>query len=75
MLKLNGCLVMNVPRYKFLFGKRDVALGHKRRYSDDELKTKLKGSGFKVEYFRHWNLLAFPIAILTKISGKDYPMN
>jgi 2-polyprenyl-3-methyl-5-hydroxy-6-metoxy-1,4-benzoquinol methylase len=73
MLKPNGCVVVNVPSYQFLFGKHDIALGHKRRYSDDELKTKLKASGFKIEYFRHWNLLAFPIGVLTKISKKDYP--
>jgi len=48
-------------------------LGHKRRYSNNELKNKLKDSGFKIEYLRHWNLLAMPITILTKISKKDYP--
>jgi 2-polyprenyl-3-methyl-5-hydroxy-6-metoxy-1,4-benzoquinol methylase len=73
MLKPNGCIIVNVPSYQFLFGKHDVALGHKRRYSDNELKNKLKNSGFKIEYLRHWNLLALPITILTKISKKDYP--
>jgi len=73
MLKPNGCIVVNVPSYPFLFGKHDVALGHKRRYTDNELKTKLKAARFKIEYFRHWNLLAFPITVLTKISKKDYP--
>ena len=73
MLKPDGCVVVNVPSYRFLFGKHDVALDHKRRYSDDELKAKLKASGFKVEYLRHWNLLAFPITVLTKISKRDYP--
>jgi 2-polyprenyl-3-methyl-5-hydroxy-6-metoxy-1,4-benzoquinol methylase len=73
MLKPNGCIIVNVPSYQFLFGKHDVALGHKRRYSDNELKNKLKDSGFKIEYLRHWNSLALPITILTKISKKDYP--
>ncbi len=73
MLKPNGCIVVNVPSYQFLFGKHDIALGHKRRYSDNELKNKLEDSGFKVEYLRHWNLLALPITIVTKISKKDYP--
>jgi 2-polyprenyl-3-methyl-5-hydroxy-6-metoxy-1,4-benzoquinol methylase len=73
MLKPHGCFILNVPSYQFLFGKHDVSLGHKRRYSDNELKNKLKDSGFKIEYRRHWNLLALPITILTKISQKDYP--
>jgi 2-polyprenyl-3-methyl-5-hydroxy-6-metoxy-1,4-benzoquinol methylase len=74
MLKPNGCFILNVPSYKFLFGKHDISLGHKRRYSDSELKTKLQESGFRIEYQRHWNLLALPTTILiTKILKKDYP--
>jgi 2-polyprenyl-3-methyl-5-hydroxy-6-metoxy-1,4-benzoquinol methylase len=73
MLKPKGCIIVNVPSYQFLFGKHDIALGHKRRYSDNELKNKLKDSGFKIEYLRHWNLLALPITVVTKISKKDYP--
>ena len=74
MLKPNGCFIVNVPSYKFLFGEHDVSLGHKRRYSDRELRTKLEESGFKIEYQRHWNLLALPMTILlTKIFRQDYP--
>jgi len=73
MLTPNGCIVVNVPAYQILFGKHDVALGHKRRYSNKELKTKLKESSFTIESMRHWNLLALPIAISIKLSKKDYP--
>jgi len=73
MLTPNGCIVVNVPAYQVLFGKHDIALRHKRRYSNEELKTKLKESGFTIEYFRHWNLLALPITIYIKLSKKDYP--
>jgi SAM-dependent methyltransferase len=74
MLKPAGCVVANVPSYHFLFGKHDEVLGHKRRYSDMELKAKLEASGFKIEFFSHWNLLVLPVTVLTKISGKDYPL-
>lgn len=74
MLKTGGCFILNVPSYKFLFGKHDIYLGHKRRYSDGELKAKLEESGFKIESQRHWNLLALPMTILiTRILKKDYP--
>jgi 2-polyprenyl-3-methyl-5-hydroxy-6-metoxy-1,4-benzoquinol methylase len=73
MLTPNGCIVVNVPAYQVLFGKHDVALGHERRYSNKELKTKLKESGFTIESMRHWNLLALPITIYIKLSKKDYP--
>lgn len=74
LLKPEGCLIVNVPAYKFLFGQHDISLGHKRRYSDSELKAKLETSGFKIEVQRHWNLLALPITILlTRILKRDYP--
>ncbi len=73
MLMPNGCIVVNVPAYQALFSKHDSALGHKRRYSNKELKGKLRDSGFKIEYFRHWNLLALPITVGIKLSRKDYP--
>jgi 2-polyprenyl-3-methyl-5-hydroxy-6-metoxy-1,4-benzoquinol methylase len=73
MLTPNGCIVVNVPSYQVLFGKHDTALGHKRRYSNKELKTKLKESNFTIESMRHWNLLALPITIYIKLSKKDYP--
>jgi 2-polyprenyl-3-methyl-5-hydroxy-6-metoxy-1,4-benzoquinol methylase len=74
ILKPGGCLIINVPSYKFLFGKHDINLGHKRRYSDGELKAKLEESGFEIESQRHWNLLALPMTILvTRIFQKDYP--
>jgi 2-polyprenyl-3-methyl-5-hydroxy-6-metoxy-1,4-benzoquinol methylase len=74
LLKSGGCLVVNVPSYRFLFGQHDVALGHKRRYSGGELKAKLEASGFRVESQRHWNLLALPMTVLiTKVLRRDYP--
>ncbi len=72
MLNPNGCLIVNVPCYQALFSKHDMALGHKRRYSNKELKIKLK-ENFKIESFRHWNLLALPVTVYIKLSKKDYP--
>ncbi len=73
MLEPNGCIVVNVPAYQSLFSKHDAALGHKRRYSNIELESKLQDSGFRIEKLRHWNLLALPITVSIKISKKDYP--
>jgi 2-polyprenyl-3-methyl-5-hydroxy-6-metoxy-1,4-benzoquinol methylase len=73
MLNPDGCTVVNVPAYQTLFSKHDVALGHKRRYSNAELESKLQDSGFTIEKLRHWNLLALPITVSIKVSKKDYP--
>jgi len=73
MLEPNGCILVNVPAYQTLFSVHDAALGHKRRYSNVELESKLQKSGFTIEKLRHWNLLALPITVSIKISKKDYP--
>jgi SAM-dependent methyltransferase len=73
MLEPSGCIVVNVPSCQVLFGKHDITLGHKRRYSNKELRSKLEESGFAIECLRHWNLLALPATVYTKISKKDYP--
>jgi 2-polyprenyl-3-methyl-5-hydroxy-6-metoxy-1,4-benzoquinol methylase len=73
MLEPDGCVIVNVPAYQTLFSKHDIALGHKRRYSNTEIESKLQDSGFTIEKLRHWNLLALPITVSIKISKKDYP--
>jgi len=50
-----GRLIVVVPALPWLYGKRDVNLGHYRRYSREELERKLRESGFTVEKSRYWN--------------------
>ncbi len=52
-----GNLILLVPAHKSLFGKLDSKLGHFRRYSRDELKTKLKNEGFYIERIEFMNFL------------------
>lgn len=51
-------VVITVPAYKWLFGKYDLLLGHKRRYSSNDF------SGFEVSHL-FWFLV--PILFLRKI--------
>jgi len=57
LLRNRGVLVVLVPAFKFLFSELDRELGHYRRYSESELKKKIRKAGFKVEYSRYWDLL------------------
>jgi hypothetical protein len=40
-----------------LYGEIDRAIGHHRRYEQDELQRKLEASGFRVERLSAFNLL------------------
>jgi ubiquinone/menaquinone biosynthesis C-methylase UbiE len=49
VLRSNGLLLLTVPAYQFLWTKHDEALGHVRRYTLRDVKTKLQEAGFVVE--------------------------
>lgn len=72
-LNSSGRVVILVPAYQFLYGKRDKNIGHFRRYTRNGLKKKLKESGFDVIESRYWNMLGvIPYFIAEKILKKEF---
>ena len=67
LLKPDGCLVLTVPAYQWLFGRHDEVLHHKRRYTMNGLITKLTAAGFVIEENAFFNWLLFPIVVLTRL--------
>ena len=67
-----GQLIIVVPAFKFLYGKRDKSSGHYKRYSKKELVGKLSKHKFKIKYIRYWNMLGFvPYLFYEKILQKE----
>lgn len=64
VLKKGGFLIITVPAHKFLWSEHDEALGHRRRYTRNELLTKLKTAGFEVERINYSVFFAFPIIFI-----------
>jgi len=61
-LKKNGKILITVPAYKILFTKKDIILGHYRRYTINEIKNIFKK--FKVKKLSYFNFFLFlPISI------------
>jgi SAM-dependent methyltransferase len=50
-----GRLLVSVPALPFLFGARDRALGHFRRYTPSSLRKALSAAGLRVHELRFWN--------------------
>ncbi|MDD4254481.1 MAG: class I SAM-dependent methyltransferase [Methanofollis sp.] len=64
----SGRLIVSVPSLKSLYGERDLKIGHYRRYSRDELITKIQDAGFQIEEIRYWNILGvLPFFISEKL--------
>jgi SAM-dependent methyltransferase len=57
VLEPGGHLIVLVPAHASLYGPADEALGHKRRYSQTELHTKIQNAGFDVVRIEEFNRL------------------
>jgi SAM-dependent methyltransferase len=56
-----GVLIVAVPALPSLYGRRDVAYGHYRRYTHRDLKTLLNQvRDWEVTSIQYWNLLGVP---------------
>ena len=60
VLECGGRAIILVPSGQELFGALDVALGHFRRYTKEELHEKLARAGFRVERVLGFNRIARP---------------
>ena len=57
MLRKNGKLIILVPCHKFLYSIIDEKIGHFRRYTKNELKTKIKKTDFKISNMYYYNAI------------------
>src|SRR6184192_880504 len=60
LLAPGGRVVLIVPALRALYGTIDVAIGHHRRYTRDEIDAKLHAAGLEVEHVSYFNLLGVP---------------
>lgn len=69
-LKPGGRLYVFVPAYMFLWSQHDEVNMHYRRYTVNELATKISAAGFSVDRKSYWNvMLFFPLYLKRKISN------
>jgi len=71
-LKPGGRALVLVPQGQELYGTLDEVLGHYRRYSREELQTKMQQAGFRVENIVSFNRAACPGWYMT---GKIFKRN
>jgi glycosyltransferase involved in cell wall biosynthesis len=60
VLEEGGRLVLYVPQGQGLYSTLDEVLGHRCRYSREQLAGELRAAGFALETFRDFNHLAIP---------------
>lgn len=59
-LRPGGRLVLYVPQGQWLYSSLDEVLGHRCRYSKEQLAAELRDSGFRLDRLRDFNRVAVP---------------
>ena len=67
VLKDGGLLCLTVPAYPLLWGEKDEAQGHQRRYTATELRRKLNNAGFEVSRVSYLVASGFLPAVIERI--------
>jgi SAM-dependent methyltransferase len=66
VLHEGGLLVLNLPAYRWMLSRHDAAVHNVRRYTRRGLARLLDAAGFRLLYAGYWNLVLFPIMVLTR---------
>ena len=71
LLRPGGRLLLVMPAHSFLYGIRDRAYGHFRRYDKAYTVSLAESRGFRVSSLRHWNSIGvLPYLVSEKIFGR-----
>jgi SAM-dependent methyltransferase len=68
VLKDGATLCLTVPAYPSLWGEKDEACGHRRRYTASELRRKLNNAGFEVTRVSYVVAVGFFPAFIERIA-------
>ena len=60
LLSRGGRLILLVPALPSLYGSLDQALGHVRRYTPRQLRTKFADAGLRMRHLEYFNLAGVP---------------
>jgi SAM-dependent methyltransferase len=65
-LRDGGLLVLNLPAYRWMLSQHDVAVYNVRRYTRRRVAQLLDAAGFRLLFASYWNIVLFPIMVLTR---------
>ena len=61
-----GVLILNLPAYRWLLSRHDVAVANVRRYTRHSIARLLHAAGFRLVFVTYWNSLLLPIMVITR---------
>jgi SAM-dependent methyltransferase len=74
-LSQDGRLILNLPAYRWMLSRHDMAVSNTRRYTTTGLRRLLTAVGFRLVYISYWNAVLFPLMVVTrKLFPEDHGM-
>lgn len=70
VLSPGGHFLVSVPCDMRLWSEHDVAVGHVRRYSREEIVELLEKAGFEIDHVWSWNVILRPVVALRRKNSK-----
>jgi hypothetical protein len=70
LLTKDGCILITVPAYQWLWSKHDEILHHKRRYSLHELSKKIMAANLQKVKISYFNTILFPLVAIIRIKDR-----
>jgi len=62
----NGVLVLSLPAYQWMMSRHDLAVSNVRRYTRSGIARLLQAAGFRMVFAGYWNMLLFPLMVVTR---------
>lgn len=62
----NGVLILSLPAYRWMMSRHDLAVSNARRYTRSGISRLLQAAGFRVVFAGYWNMVLFPLMVLTR---------
>ena len=59
-LRHDGLLILNLPAYRWMLSRHDIAVANVRRYDLRSMTAPLRAAGFRLIYATYWNAILFP---------------
>jgi SAM-dependent methyltransferase len=75
VIKPGGRVIAQLPAYRFLWSAHDVAVGHKHRYTAQDLARKMREAGLVVERVTYLNAILFPLEVLARLWRRGERVN
>ncbi len=70
VLGAGGVLIASVPAWPWLWSRRDVDAGHRRRYTPRAVRSAVAAAGLRLKCIMFYQFFLFPFLVISRLAGR-----